>query len=440
MLSWFLKMRLKTKVGLSFLLVTLILLVVIIVIIQMIKELEGVTQRVIKMRTPTTQASHMMLNGMNHSLASLRAWIILGEDQFKLERQIAWSQQIEPSMKKMLDLSREWTEPHNIELLNDIKANVETFRRYQEEIERIAHTEENTPAKKILFGQVAPLERSVLNHLNKLIRLELKQKPSSKRKGLVALLNDLEIVVGLTLEKVEEYLLSGTELFKVQFEHHWDRQRKLFNKLREKSSLFSPRQKAVLQRLLELHDEMVPLLKKIVAIRSSDQWNQAHYKLKTQAAPLAASITHSLNEMIASQNALLENDLEEVSRRTHWLIVILVGWFIAGGLLSGVLGSAITRGLTHPILSMDRTLQELARGNFRQDPIPTISEDELGQLVRHTNLLVERLRTFRRHAENLLAGNLKVQEFDLEGDFKNILDNILQLVKNRKPPVSGEGS
>lgn len=86
MLSWFLNMRIRTKVFAGFTLVTLILLVVILVIIQLVKEIESTTHRVVDLRSPTAQASLMMLNGMNHSLASLRGWVILGEEQFKRTR------------------------------------------------------------------------------------------------------------------------------------------------------------------------------------------------------------------------------------------------------------------------------------------------------------------------------------------------------------------
>jgi len=402
----------------------------------MIKDIEQVTHRVISLRTPTAQSSLMMLNGMNHSLASLRAWIILGEDQFKLERQNAWNQQIDPSFKKMLELSRNWTEQHNVQLLQEINTEIEKFRKYQQEIETIAHTEGNTPANQILFKKVAPLERSVLNHITKLIKLELNQRGSPERKGLVALLSDLETSVGVTLEKIEEYLLSGTKTFKVQFEQHWSRNNQLFTELQKRAHLFTEEQKQILQIVSEIRDEMGPLLQEMITIRSSDQWNRAHFKLKNQAGPVAASITHRLNEMMTSQNVLLQNDFDEVTRRTHFLIVILVGWFIVGGLISGVLGSTITRGISVPLQNLDHLVSQLSKGNFIHDPIPTLTSDELGVLIKNANDLVVQLRAFRRHATNLLSGNLKTQEFDLEGDYKRILEDILKVMKGQAPPPS----
>jgi methyl-accepting chemotaxis protein len=68
---------------------TLILIGVALLTIQQVKTMGIITKRVVGLRTPTAHASLMMLNGINHSLASLRGWIILGDPKFQTERFIA---------------------------------------------------------------------------------------------------------------------------------------------------------------------------------------------------------------------------------------------------------------------------------------------------------------------------------------------------------------
>lgn len=48
-----------------------------------VKKTETATNRIIDLRAPTAQASLAMMNGMKHSLAALRGWMILGTDKFK---------------------------------------------------------------------------------------------------------------------------------------------------------------------------------------------------------------------------------------------------------------------------------------------------------------------------------------------------------------------
>ena len=78
-------MTIGKKVGLGFGLITLILMGVVLLTIKQVGIMEIITKRVVELRTPTAHASLMMLNGINHSLASLRGWIILGDPKFQTE-------------------------------------------------------------------------------------------------------------------------------------------------------------------------------------------------------------------------------------------------------------------------------------------------------------------------------------------------------------------
>jgi len=89
-------MTIGKKVGLGFGVIVLILMGVVLLAIQQVRNMEIVTKRVVELRTPTAHASLMMLNGMNHSLASLRGWILLGDPKFKKERSIAWERTNKP--------------------------------------------------------------------------------------------------------------------------------------------------------------------------------------------------------------------------------------------------------------------------------------------------------------------------------------------------------
>ncbi len=61
------------------------------------KEVKSISDKVVDLRVPTAQSSLEMLNGINHSLAALRGWMILGKDKFKVERENAWSEEITPA-------------------------------------------------------------------------------------------------------------------------------------------------------------------------------------------------------------------------------------------------------------------------------------------------------------------------------------------------------
>ena len=154
-------MTIGKKVGFGFGVINLILMGVVLLIIQQVKSMEVVTKRVVELRTPTAHASLMMLNGINHSLASLRGWIILGDPKFQKERSIAWEEQISLSLQLMHGLAPNWTDPENQVRLKSIEEEINYFKMAQQKIEDIAQTPENSPAQKILV-EMEQLEKCVI--------------------------------------------------------------------------------------------------------------------------------------------------------------------------------------------------------------------------------------------------------------------------------------
>lgn len=388
-------LRVGIKIGLGFALITLVLMAVVLITIQHVKSMETLSKRLVHLRTPTAHASLMMLNGLNHSLASLRGWIILGDDKFKNERAQAWVEQIQPSLETMRKLSTEWTDLENVKHLEFIETKLSEFKKYQEEIENIAQTEENTPAKKILFDEAEPLEEIIMRNISKMIQLELKMKASPGRRELLGLMADVEGQTNLSMEKTEEYLLSGDARFKQAFEESWRLNEQRLSKMKQLSESFAPEQKLALNKIDRATQKLGPLLKKIVRIRSHEGWNLANTLLGDKAAPVAFQIKEKLNEMSDSQGQLLQADMESISNQTHRLIILLVLLFFAGALVSGVLGTTITNSVSGPIQRVSRMAREMAAGNLKQRKLPVISNDELCDLSQSLNQLLDHLKKVR---------------------------------------------
>ena len=385
-------MTIGKKVGLGFGVITLILMGVVLLTIQQVRTMEIVTKRVVELRTPTAHASLMMLNGINHSLASLRGWILLGDKKFKTERSIAWEEQINPSLKLMHGLAPKWTNPENQIRLKSIEEEISNFKTAQQKIEDIAQTPENSPAQKILFNQTEPLEKSIVSTLSKMIELGIKDKATNKNKRQVEILANIETTTSLALERADEFLLSGKEEFKKESLEIWKKNAEYMEVLSKNKNNLSKEQLKIFESLQNGLNQFGPLLEKIIKIRSGDEWNQANHLVQVEAAPAAFRIKELLNEMTTVQEQLLENDVEEISTKTHFLIVLLVALFISAALLSGVLGANITRSISEPILDVCRLADELAHGSSKRKRLPVGSRNELGTLAESFNQLLDRLQ------------------------------------------------
>jgi methyl-accepting chemotaxis protein len=385
-------MMIGKKIGLGYGVITFILMGVVLVTIQQVKTMETITKRVVELRTPTAHASLMMLNGINHSLASLRGWIILGDPKFQTERALAWAEQIDPSLKQMHELASDWTDQENKTRLKAIEKEIDALKMSQQKIEDIARTPENYPAQKILFDQAEPLGENIVAIVSKMIKLEMKNKMAIQNKRLIGVLANIETTISLSLERADEFLLSGKQEFKNESQENWKKNVEYMKTLQGNKKNLSGEQLRNFEKLQGGLNQLGPLMEDIIRIRSGEEWNWANHWVQTQAAPVAFRIKELLNDMNVIQEQLLENDIDEISNRTHFLIVLLVALFFAAALIIGVLGVSITRSISEPILNVSKLADELVHGNSRKKRLPIQSTNELGTLSHSFNELLDRLQ------------------------------------------------
>ncbi|MFP6746599.1 MAG: MCP four helix bundle domain-containing protein [Alphaproteobacteria bacterium] len=119
------------------------------------------TDRIVYLRAPTAQASSNMVSNIHASLASLRGWMLTGNSEFKLERAAVWSE-IAKNRAAMDDLSKNWTNPKNIENWGKFKVILDAFSLAQMRVEAIAYSADERPATKILLRQAMSCSRAVL--------------------------------------------------------------------------------------------------------------------------------------------------------------------------------------------------------------------------------------------------------------------------------------
>jgi methyl-accepting chemotaxis protein len=402
--SFFRNRKVGTKIGTGYAIVGLVLAVAVGTTIWQVKRTSTVTNRTIDMRVPTAQASSGMMNGMNHSLAALRGWIILGKDKFKDERQIAWDAEIGQSLETMQGFAVNWTDPKNKERLAIIEEKLEDFKRYQNEIENIAQTIDNTPATKVLFSEATPKANVLGTQITRMIDLEASLASTQERKALLGMMADVRGSLGLGLGAIRAYLLSGDEKFKETFVGLWAKNTKRFEDLSSQQHLFTPDQQTAFDLFSIARTEFSPLPPRMFEIRSSDEWNLANRWLGTKAAPTAFEIKAALDGMVASQKTLLANDMEQAKGLTSALMTI--EWILLGAGLAicTVLGILITRAMTVPLRKAVDLAKTIADGDLTQQ-LTINSRDELGELGEALNLMSSNLKSI---VENITDNSDKI--------------------------------
>ncbi len=353
------KWTIGTKIGASFFGLAAILIVSIGISIWEVNGTATISQRAIELRAPTARTSTMLLNGVNYSLAALRGWIILGKEQFKTQRAESWKI-IDDSLADMDRYSQNWTNAENVRRLREMKAHFRDFRGFQQEIEDIANTIDNTPANKILMQQAAPQANILVDRITKIIDIEATLGATAKRKEMLGMMADVRGTTARSLANIRAFLLSGDPVFKQRFDVMWAKNIKRFGDLERNVANLSPEQRRLFAEFKAARDIFQPLPPKMFAIRGSNEWNQANLWLGSKAAPTAGKIVTILNGMVKNQAELLRVDSEEAKAKTGRLL--LVQWILlgVGVVFSFFLGFIVTRNISTLIAALKNAIESLS--------------------------------------------------------------------------------
>jgi len=363
-----------------------------------------IQKRLIDNRIKTVLLGKSIETGIQASLASLRGYIILGDDISKAEamtvlRQSAWKD-IDKAIKGVDKLSLNWTVPDNVRLLKELEATLKIFRVAQQEVEDISHTDANIPSYNILLTEAAPHAKLMLNALNQLIDEEETLEANKSRKQLLKYLADTRGSFAVGLANIRAYLLSGDDIFRQSFNDKWQLNEKRFQNVKDNQHLFTPSQLKNWQNYVKLRNEFAVLPKKMFTLRSADDWNKANYLLATKAAPQAKKSYRLLTEMRASQDELMHKDIIELDEKNSSMKLIL----IILSVLSMIFGIALTVLITRNILSrLDPVVaraQQIANNNLTGSPIDEKGADEITQLTHSVNEMSEVLNNVINNTVN----------------------------------------
>ncbi len=354
----------------------------------------NLSHRIDTLRTPTAEASASLTNDISASLASLRGWMLTGNETFKTERAAVWKD-IAKVSAKMDKLSQDWTDPKNVTAWTDFKATLDEFAAAQDKVEAIANSADEQPATKMLVDEAAPLAAVMVKKITEMIDLELSSAQVTDSLGnrvqFLGIMADVRGTLGLGLANIRAYLLTGNKKFVEKFEKLWAKNDRRFADLENASNMMSPAQRQAFDAFAEKRGEFVPLPPKMFAIRGSKQWNMANYTLVTEAAPRAGRLLTILlgplkedgsrsGGMKDNQAKLLHDDAKEVAVDINLLTTtlwILLGIGISAG---GAIAFFTARSVSTPLIRMTTAMKQLADGNLETEVPAQNRKDEIGDM------------------------------------------------------------
>ncbi len=375
------KIKISSRLTSGFLLLVLILAMSSISSIFQITDITKNANNVVELRIPTAQASASVLNGVNHALAALRGWMLLGKDKFKAERQSAWNTEIIPAITTLDEMSVNWTNSKNITRLKEMKALLKDFEQEQKNIEDIAQTLQNIPSIEMLYQQAVPQASIMSKEITTLIDIELDLKANAERKALLGMMADVRGSLGLALANIRGYLLSGEQHYRHSFEQLWTKNQRRFSDLKTQQALLNSEQKRALSAFSEAMIVFSPLPEQMLNSRAQDNWNVANHWLATKAAPLGFKIKVILNEMAINQKSLLKNDANILVDSSDSAISIAWVLLFVGIVVATSLALIIIRSIIPPLNFISEGLLEIKDNNDLTISLNDQGSDEISAMA-----------------------------------------------------------
>ena len=390
------KLSIQQKLLIGFGIVLLISTIVSITNIIEISKISTLGNRLLTLRQPTVITGVEMTDGLHLSLSGLRGYMILGKDsekaeKFKAERQRGW-EIIDRSIQKMETFSKNWTDPNNIVLLDEMMVAIEEFRIAQQEVEDIAFAPDNIPSYQILLEEAAPRAAIVVSTLGKLIDEESALPASKERKALLKLLADSRGSFAIGLANIRAYLLSGDANFADGFKKAWATNSARFNEINKINHLFTIIQQPMWDKYEEARKAFSPLPQKMFDLRSADNWNLANYWLGTKAAPKAAKIASYLDRLQASQKQLSKIDSDQLSSEISFTSLYITAAAFVSLAIGIFIALFISRAISSPIQKVLAKAREISNGNLSGKDLEITGNDETTDLSIAVNVMSKNLK------------------------------------------------
>jgi methyl-accepting chemotaxis protein len=399
-------------------------------------EVSGVStinHRVAELRAPTSEASLRMMNGLNHSLAALRGWMVTGNKNFKAERAAVWTE-INRVKGEMDKLSATWTNPKNVQVWSEFKEILAEFSVAQNKVESIANTPDEQPATRLLVVDAAPLAVVMVGEITNIINAEASMPATAERKALFGMMADVRGTTARGLANIRAFLLTGNQKFHKKFNVMWSKNNKRFAQLKANRHLLNPQQKVSFDKMDKARTAFLPLPDKMFDIRGSKKWNMANYLLVKEAAPRAGKLMTILagpkqangsrsGGMVANQKRLLDYDAKSVTSQIDLMQTML--WIMLGaGLAIAVVIAFLTgRSIVNPVSILTNAMNNLADGD-KESAIPALDRsDELGTMAQAVQVFKENMiENDRLQAEQRETEQQAVKDKQRRDEEKRVAD------------------
>ncbi len=374
--------RIRTKILVVFYIISAIPLIGYLILYFQFREQNQLTDHLIEKQQPTALAWVQLMNGINHSIAAQRGWVLFGSESFKKERIESWENEIDPMLEQLKNLygdpDYEWERAEETRHFYDVRLALLELKKLQQEIEAIAHLPENIPALQLFAEQVQPAFRIMIKNLGNMLE-------DSARNGLVnqqalQVLTESRGILWFAITDLHDYVERGDLTTWERFQESWAESERLLLDIQNLQESFTPIQLSHFRQFLKNRQEVEPLLALIYQDRNKEDWNIARHRMATQTIPMVRRIEESIRNIVQWQSDFAKKNnralQDEFERWRIWLLAIPLGIFFLGVILSIILGRRVVK----PLRELRDAVRKVKHEDF-DGHLEITTQDEVGELA-----------------------------------------------------------
>ncbi|MFQ5672851.1 MAG: PAS domain S-box protein [Nitrospinales bacterium] len=335
---------------------------------------------------PKFEALKSLENGVQHSLAALRGWVVLGNPEFQKERRATWEKEIWPwvdELEKHLHIPAALAKQHPLEKLERLLADLS---EWQWRIADVANTPGNEPAQVAFQHNMAPVTDSIETGLADLVKLTKRPRKTAKGKILLVPLLEFRHLFSQCRGLLVSFLRTADPGHEERFHRKLNSALRLWRIISDNKDGLTGEQKELLRWIGSEFKAYVFFSREILSLRKGGTWNVAQDWLGRQALPLERKISDRLRLLLRAVEQEVERNAKEATAFSRIAIpliwVSIVVMIVAAVFISKYGAEQITR----PIGVLVRGVKKFARGRLSAN-IPVASGDEVGVLTQSFNAM-----------------------------------------------------
>ncbi|MCH2535294.1 MAG: methyl-accepting chemotaxis protein [Bdellovibrionales bacterium] len=391
----FKNLKIGIKIGAGFFLIFMVFASTTFYTMYKVDESGDFIHSLIEEDNPMATAAVKMEYGLQRAQSDLRSWIIMGDPNFKEDRKSVIKKYIDPNYKflkeKAVELNWEKNNPENWKIIKDLEKDLFVLKKFSNEIEEIANTDNNEPALKMLFDTAEPQLKKMQESLSAMHDLEKNQNSSEGRKMLLGLIGDLKTNNAQLNLHMTGFMATGRNNYRTSYESAWKENKSLVNELSKYKSRLTSAQQSEFNEYLKQRTAYKDMPELMIETRADASANLANFWLKTKAIPSQNTLLKNLETLEEALAKKVEIQSAAAVKQSGNLINLQWLMIFISFTICTLLGVIITRTIVKPIKECVNAAVKLSKGDL-DIHVDVDNKDETGELSDAINDMSKKLK------------------------------------------------